>query len=532
MWTDRIAYYETQYAADEILVYLRKSRSDDPSLSVEQVLEKHESILREWAERNLETPIPEENIYREVVSGETIDGRPKMQEVLKRMESPKIKAILVVEVQRLSRGDLEDCGRLMKLLRYTHTRIITPVKTYDLEDEYDRDAFERELKRGNDYLEYTKKILKRGILLSVQEGNYLGTYPPYGYNKITITIGKKKCPTLEINEDEAKVVRMIFNWYGNEDVSTRHIAERLNNMGIRTRNGKLWARSTIRAILFNEHYIGKVRFNYRMMDRTVIDQEVVTCIKLNSEYDLYEGKHEGIIDEELFYKVKNKPNRRPKTKIKTPLQSPLASILYCSCGSVMVYHKQSKKFICDNQIRCGNGSIDYTEIIPEICQYLKHSIDDYATLMKNSDGDLIKQHEEHIEFLKKKLDETMKKEISIWEKYSEEGMPKSVFENLKRKCEADKKDLESALENAYNNIPVRVDYEQKIVQVHKCIDALMDDSISAEAKNKLLRTVIDRIDCSRPLSVRMSKEEAREKGISLKNGWYTRDYKLDIRLLV
>ena len=79
---------------------------------------------------------------------------------------------------------------------------------------------------------------------------------------------------------------------------------------------------------------------------------------------------------------------------------------------------------------------------------------------------------------------------------------------------------------------VQVLDEEKIVQVHKCIDALMDDSISAEAKNKLLRSVIDRIECSRPLSVRMSKEIAKERGITLNNGWYTQDYQLDIRLLV
>ena len=80
------------------------------------------------------------------------------------LESSNVKGVLVVDPQRLSRGDLEDCGRLIKLLRYTKTHVITPQKTYDLDDEYDRDAFERELKRGNEYLEYFKKIQNRGRL--------------------------------------------------------------------------------------------------------------------------------------------------------------------------------------------------------------------------------------------------------------------------------------------------------------------------------------------------------------------------------
>ena len=146
--------WDVHFKPEEILVYLRKSRSDDPLLSVEEVLEKHWAILQDWISRNLDAPVPEENIYKEVVSGETIDGRPEVLKLLKRIESPRIKGILVVEVQRLSRGDLEDCGRLMKLLRYTSTMVITPMKIYDLADEYDRDGFERELKRGNEYLEY------------------------------------------------------------------------------------------------------------------------------------------------------------------------------------------------------------------------------------------------------------------------------------------------------------------------------------------------------------------------------------------
>ena len=138
-----------QFTVDELLVYLRKSRTDDPLLSVEEVLAKHEAILDEWAERTFGKKIPEENKFREVVSGETIADRPVVQTILKKIESPKYKAILIVDVQRLSRGDLEDAGRLIKLLRYTNTYVFTPPKAYDLRDEYDRDAFERELKRGN-----------------------------------------------------------------------------------------------------------------------------------------------------------------------------------------------------------------------------------------------------------------------------------------------------------------------------------------------------------------------------------------------
>ena len=45
----------SQFSPDEFLVYLRKSRSDDPLLAVEEVLAKHEAILDEWCEKNLGT---------------------------------------------------------------------------------------------------------------------------------------------------------------------------------------------------------------------------------------------------------------------------------------------------------------------------------------------------------------------------------------------------------------------------------------------------------------------------------------------
>ena len=102
---------------EEVLDYLRKSQSDDPTLTVEEVLSKHETLLDEWAEKHLGGKVPEENKFREVVSGETLKDRPEMQKVLRLIESPKIKAVKVVEPQRLTRGDLEDIGRLMKLLK-------------------------------------------------------------------------------------------------------------------------------------------------------------------------------------------------------------------------------------------------------------------------------------------------------------------------------------------------------------------------------------------------------------------------------
>ena len=112
---------ETNISIDEIIMYLRKSRSDDPYMTVEEVLARHERQLQEYALSSFGSTIPEERIFREVVSGETIADRPVMQSVMKYLESGQIKGVLVIEPQRLSRGDLEDCGRIINAFRYTNT---------------------------------------------------------------------------------------------------------------------------------------------------------------------------------------------------------------------------------------------------------------------------------------------------------------------------------------------------------------------------------------------------------------------------
>ena len=100
------------FKPEEILVYLRKSQSDDASLTVEEVLSRHEADLKRWQEANLDAPIPETNYYREVVSGESISSRTEFKKLLKRIESPQIKSVLVVDCARLGRPDMEEIGRI------------------------------------------------------------------------------------------------------------------------------------------------------------------------------------------------------------------------------------------------------------------------------------------------------------------------------------------------------------------------------------------------------------------------------------
>ena len=522
-----------RFLPDEILVYLRKSRSDDPSMSVEEVLQKHETILKDWIEKNLDAPIPEENWYREVVSGETIADRPEFQKVLKRMESSNIKAILVVELVRLSRGDLEDCGRLMKLLRYTNTQIITPQHIYDLQDEFNRDGFEREIKHGNYYLEYSKKLMKRGIDYAINNGAYVASCPPYGYQKIRVAIDKKKLPTLEIVEEEAKVVRMIFDWYVNENMGAQSIANRLDEMGIKPRKVKRWCSHSVRKILGNEHYIGLIRYYAHKIVYDVQDQNVTKRKVAVDDYNLYKGLHPAIIDDDLFYRAKAKKDSNPRIQKDRKLRNPLASMLYCECGHAMTfcYKRGIARFECPEQRRCGNSSIDALVLIDMICEELKKSIENFTVEMNSSNEDAIKKQEERISYLEKRLKDIEYKELSLWEKYTEDKMPKSIFENLRTKYESDRESTESALANAISEMPEQIDYEEMIVAFHDALEGIQNDSVSAEVRNNLLKACIEKIIYKREGAVRGTREDLKE-GQTYEKGWIQSEPTIELHLKV
>lgn len=529
----------------ETLGYGRKSRTDDPLLSTEEVLEKHDKIIEEYAEKYLGGPIPEENKYREVGSAESLDSRPEMLRLLKAIENPAIKAVAVVEVQRLSRGDLEDAGRLIRILRYTNTYVITPMKIYDLRDEYDRDAFERELKRGNEYLEYFKKIQARGKLASVKEGNYVGSVAPYGFDRIEKTDGKKTYHTLIERKDQADVVRMVFNWYCNDDIGVTAICRRLESLGIKTKTGgSFWRPYQIFSMLENVHYIGCVRWNWRKTIKIIEDQEIRKLrpkAKVN-EYLVFEGKHDGIISEEQFYQAREIKGQRHRTKRDLTLKNPFSGIIYCKCGAKMGYNTYRRhgveyappKLVCNNQIHCKSGSVVFDEIYRDVCNTIKDCIEDFQLRIENNQDDSFKLHKDLVDRLDKKLKELEEKEIKQWEdQYNPDvAMPQEIFKKLNQKLLVEKEEVQKALAKAKGSMPKQIDYREEMMKFEDALDALEDPEVDAKAKNQFLKNIIDKIEYERGTTVRITKENSKEYGIDTSKGlkWYTPPYEIKMKL--
>lgn len=490
---------------EEVLMYLRKSRSDDPQLTVEEVLSNHETILDSWAERNLSAPIPPENRFKEVISGgESISERPEFQKVLKLIESSQIKAVMVKDISRLGRPDTEEIGRISKIFRLTKTLVITPERIFDIADGFERDMFEQELKRSAFYLEYSKKILKDGRDLSAEAGNYICSTKPYGYRKIKIVVDKKKCPTLDIIEEEANVLNMMSDWFIFENIGTQTIADRLNEMGIKPPKSKRWTADTVRRLLVNPLYIGKMRWNTRKAVWVVENGTIRKTRPVNTGDDcIYaDGKHPAIWTEERFNAHLEKRGRTHRTCDNKELRNPLASLLYCECGMAMSFRQSTRggeyrepRLVCNGQKYCGNASCSVEEMMEFVINLLKQKIAEYEIEAQKGTDDSNKYHEKQIKSLERKLSELNAKEVSLWEAQldTENRMPAHIFQALTEKLTKEREETEAALAKTRELITAPIDYKVKRVTLQKALDALLDDEVTVAEKNKFLKECIQKI---------------------------------------
>lgn len=317
-------------------IYLRKSRKD---LEAEQhgegeTLARHERTLLNLAkQRNLCIG----NIYREVVSGETIAARPVMQQLLREVEQGIWDGVLVMEVERLARGDTIDQGVVQRAFQYSNTLIITPMKTYDPDNEFDEEYFEFGLFMSRREYKTIKRRMQNGRRAAVMEGKWPFNSAPYGFSRVKLE-GEKGW-TLEFNEDEAPTVRLVFSMFTGPDRTTiRAITRALNGAGIKPRRADHWIESTVRCMLANPVYDQRVKFGERSRVKTIKDGVPVCTRPRSQEYTVVDGRHPRMVDHDVFMEAQSYLGGGvPLPPGAYQLRNPLAGIIVCSeCKKKMV----------------------------------------------------------------------------------------------------------------------------------------------------------------------------------------------------
>lgn len=495
------------------IIYLRKSRQDDPNQTVAQVLAKHEEILQEYARRELGGEIADENIYREVVSGESIADREEIQKVLARLEDPKVLGVLVVEPSRLSRGDLGDCSKIITAFRFSRSLVVTPMMTYDLENKMERKFFQDELLRGNDYLEYTKEILFRGRVAAVKRGCYINLYPPYGYDKVK----RGDDHTLEPNGD-AYVVQLIFKWYTEEQLTPFRIAQRLNTMGLKAPRGEEWKKDTIRSMLRNIHYAGKVRFNYIRTTQVMEYGEVVKKRLKQSDEDIIiaEGKHPAILDWETWEKAQELVARNPRIKHEYELKNPLSGVVKCSkCGKALhihPYEKADDRFECRTRPRCFK-SVQASVLMEAVLTALEQAeLPELKAKVKSNAGDAAEIQKKLLEKLEKEMEEYRRQEDKQYELLEKEVYSQDRFEQRNAALRSKMEACQEAIYKAKSSMPKSVDYSERVVALEQAIAALRDTDMKPVEKNKIIKAIVDRIEYTGTPSIDHTKRKGMKRG--------------------
>lgn len=494
-------------------LYLRKSRADIEAEAhgEGETLARHEKLLLEVAKRGHYNIT---QIYREIVSGETIAARPVVQKLLQEVEDGKWEGVLVVEVERLARGDTIDQGVMAQAFKYSGTKIITPLKVYDPANEFDEEYFEFGLFMSRREYKTIKRRLVRGRNASAKEGKWVSGLAPYGYERVRIK-GDKGW-TLRPVEEQADIVRFIFKLYtsGEEDdngevrrLGTYTISKRLDSLGVAPpSSAQYWNDRTVQCILQNPAYIGKVRWGVNKSKKRIVNNSIeVERYKAPADEVIYvDGLHSAIVDEAIFQKAQDllKRSGPPPVPKRNSVVNPLAGILVCGkCGrSIVLRRGRIDILICHNRI-CDNVGSKYEYVEERLLHALSSWLDGYRLEW----SDKLPADEQAILDLKQKALrktvtelETLHKQLERTHDLLEQGVydtdtflmrSRSLTERIAA-AEEDISTLTAEVQADKERAASRLNVIPKVEKLLEVYPVLP----SAQAKNEMLKEVLEKVE--------------------------------------
>ncbi|MCM1507018.1 MAG: recombinase family protein [Ruminococcus flavefaciens] len=463
---------------DEYCMYLRKSRVDlDAEARGEgETLARHQTMLMELAKRQGLNVV---KIYKEIVSGDSISARPQMQMLLSDLAQNKYTGVLVVEVERLARGDTIDQGIVAQAFKQSDTKIITPVKTYDPNNEFDEEYFEFSLFMSRREYKTIKRRMQAGRLASVKEGNYICSRTPYGYRKVS---PDPKTHTLEIVPEEAETVKLIYKMYL-DGHGAKFISAELNRMGIRPQKSELWETPSVKKILTNPLYCGKIGWNNKSNGST-----------------LYQGKHKAIVSEEVFNAVQDKKKNNPVAQLhpNDVLLNYYHGILYCkNCG-----HQMKRRYLASNghehllcaysQCRGMTVGASFEEVDNAVLTAFRYRIEKLSEL---SDTQQPKHEEVTIDQRKPievELSKSKKQQDRLYDLLEQGIYDANTFLERSKVVSEKIKTLENALaEIESQSEPEKLPVKELKVRLQYVIDNF--SIATPEEKNTMLKNVVQKI---------------------------------------
>lgn len=330
-----------------------------------------------------------------------------------------------------------------------------------------------------------------------------GNIPPFGYDRVKLKNAKGY--TLSINQDEAPVVKEIFRLYVVENNTINSVVKQLNTLNLKPRIANEWSISSVKDILSNPIYIGKIVWNRRKQKKKTKNGHLIISRPRNQDYLIYDGLHEPIIDNKIWELVQEKRKQNaPKVKFSNTIKNPLVGLVFCEkCGKPMQrrpYTKASKPatLICSNS-KCDNISSKLYLVENKIIEALKIWLENYKVdydIEDNSNTENNKIIEQSISFTKKELEKENAKLDKIYS-FLESGIyNKDEFISRSKTIKDNIQNLEIKL-NEYNsllqkNTEIKKQKESMMPKLENVID-LYHKLETAEDKNILLKTIIGKV---------------------------------------
>lgn len=467
-------------------------------------LEGQVTCMKNFANREDMTVV---NNYEDAgKSGKSIDGRPAFQKMLADIQDGlQVDYVLVYKLSRFGRNAADILNSLALIQTYD-------VNLISVEEGIDSSQASGKLLIS--VLSAVSEIERENILEQTMNGRrekarqglWNGGPAPYGYNQ--------SGNTLEINEEEANVVRLIFDKFANSSMGYGG-AKYLNLQGISKNPHKesditVWSGMCIQSILDNPVYIGKIAYGRRTKEKVKGCRNEYRYVN-SDEYLLYDGQHEAIIDNETWEKVRTK---RQSTGVKAPskvgrervhLLSGLLRCPKCGCPMYCNRHFWTNKdgtykdvyyYFCGHSTMTRGASCDYnaklkkSDIEPYVIEALKELVrgENFAEEIKSRIGKDVSTEliDRELSGYKKKLTEVNTNKANLED--SIDNLPLDVkFRERKLK------DMQIRLDTLYDTIS---ELEEKIEDASLRKRAMEEEAMTLDNIYKLLLSfdkIYDRI---------------------------------------
>lgn len=468
--------------------YIRVSTHDQEEISPDS----QENLLREYATRNNIVIL---KIFSDLgISGRKAQKRPGFQEMvgLAKGSDHPVDLILVWKFSRFARNQ-EESIVYKSLLKKQHN-----VEVVSISEPLSDNPFGSLIERIIEWMdEYYSIRLSGEVFRGMKENATRGAYqarPPLGYK--VVEHGK---PPVIIPE-EAEIVRMIFNWYVNEGIGFFDIARRLNNLGLKTSQGKPFERRSIEYIIQNPSYCGMIRWN-----RT---ENSTNRIKDKDEWIVTEGQQPAIITKELFdaaqkrFETTYRPSgKRPSSTYKHWL----SGLLKCpACGRTLTAATMKRAngekysyFSCYgyHKGKCEKPhGISSLVLEKEVLACVKESLSSGNISYTLKERQPIEVSNEK-NILTSRLESLSGKEERIKASYREGIDTLEEYKANKALLQKERIHLEEQLKELEDHAPKDTPdpAANMMLRVQGVYDILVSDSFTAAQKNEALKQIVDKI---------------------------------------